>query len=42
MPGVRHELLAWSGMTGTDRWMVPEAGLWWAGGRHELKNVRKW
>ena len=32
-------------MTGTDLWKVPEAGLrdvWWAGGRLELKNIRKW
>jgi len=28
-------------MTGTDRWMVPEAGLWGAGGRLALENVRK-
>jgi len=31
------------GMVGTDRWMVPEAGLWVAGGRLALKKkkVRK-
>jgi len=28
-------------MTGTDQWMVPEAGLWGAGGRLALENVRK-
>jgi len=31
-----------AGMVGTDRWMVPEAGLWGAGGRLALENVRKW
>ncbi len=30
-----------AGMVGTDRWKVPEAGLWGAVGRLELKNVRK-
>jgi len=31
-----------AGMTGTDRWMVPEVGLFEAGGRFELKNIRRW
>ena len=35
-------ILAETGMTGTDRWMVPEVGLFEAGGRFELKNIRRW